>query len=96
MFKPIQKQQDSAHKKAMTQPDTHDHPGGAAQPTVSELPDNAAELTSAVYNVGDRFLTDDDERQAIGMDLEEAKLLVSEQEADDFKSKSGLGHNLST
>ena len=33
----------------MTQPDTHDHPGGAAQPTVSELPDNAAELTSAVY-----------------------------------------------
>jgi hypothetical protein len=41
-------------------------------------------------------LTDDDERQAIGMDLEEAKLLVSEQEADDFKSKSGLGHNLST
>ena len=61
----------------MTQPDTHDHPGGAAQPIVLELPDNAAELTSALYNVGDRFLTDDDEMQAIGMDLEEATLLPS-------------------
>jgi hypothetical protein len=63
----------------MTQPDTHDHPGGAAQPTASELPDNAAELSSAVYNVGDRF-----------MDLEEAKLLVSEDEADDFHQSRSL------
>jgi hypothetical protein len=36
----------------MAQQDTHDHPGGAAQPTVSELPDNAAELTVGFYNVG--------------------------------------------
>ena len=28
----------------MAQHDTHDHPGGAAQPTISELADNAAEL----------------------------------------------------
>lgn len=74
----------------MTQPDTHDHPGGAAQPTVSELPDNAAELTSAVYNVGDCFITDDDEMQAIGMDLEEAKLLVSEQDAEYFHQSRSL------
>ena len=74
----------------MTQPDTHDHPGGAAQPTVSELPDNAAELTSAVYNVGDCFITDDDEMQAIGMDLEEAKLLVSEQDVDVLHQSGSL------
>ena len=41
-----------ARKKAMAQQDTHDHPGGVAQPTVSELPDNAAELTVGFYNVG--------------------------------------------
>ena len=56
----------------MTQPGTHDHPGGAAQPTVSEFPDNAAKLSLAVYNVGDRSMSDDDEMQAIGMDLDEA------------------------
>ena len=74
----------------MTQPDTHDHPGGAAQPTVSELPDNAAELSLAVYNVGDRSMSDDDEMQAIGMDLDEAKLHVSEQDADDFHQSRSL------
>jgi len=74
----------------MTQPDTHDHPGGAAQPTVSEFPDNAAALSLAVYNVGDRSMSDDDEMQAIGMDLDEAKLHVSEQDADAFHQSRSL------